>query len=456
MASAAEHLASSITFANFQKATELKKRLWFTIGALILFRLLSFVPVPGIDPAAMAELYATQSGGILDVFTTVSGGALSRFSIVALGVMPYITASIVVQIGGTVGGRWQALRKEGETGRKKLNQYTRYLTVMITLVQGYLAVRGLESQTVRQGIQAVVMPGILFEVAGTVSLVGGTLFLMWIGEQITSRGIGNGVSLIIMAGIVARLPQGIAQLLESGRNSANGGLIGIGVIVLSVILVLFICFMERAQRRVLIQYPKRQTVRGMQQERSHLPIKLNTAGVIPPIFASSLLLMPLTVLNWAGSRAAPEGGASDWLITLSTFLQHGSGAYELLYGAGIAFFCFFYTAVQFNSEETADNLKRHGGFIPGVRPGKATETYFDYLLNRITVVGAAYLVVICAIPELLAGSAGLTNLRLGGTSLLIVVNVTMDTVSQIQSHLIAHQYGDLIKKAKLKTTPRRR
>jgi len=456
MASAAEQLASSISFANFQKATELKKRLWFTIGALILFRLLSFVPVPGIDPAAMAQLYETQSGGILDVFNTFSGGALSRFSIVALGVMPYITASIVVQLGATLYGPWQALRKEGETGRKKLNQYTRYLTVMITLVQGYLAIRGLESQSVRQGISAVVQPGLLFELAGTVSLVGGTLFLMWIGEQITSRGIGNGVSLIIMAGIVARLPQGVGQLLEGSRTGSVNGLLVVGLVVLSVALVLFICFMERAQRRVLIQYPKRQTARGMQQERSHLPIKLNTAGVIPPIFASSLLLMPLTVINWAGNRATTEGGASDWLITISTFLQHGSPAYELLYGVGIAFFCFFYTAVQFNSEETADNLKRHGGFIPGVRPGKATEAYFDYLLNRITVVGAAYLVFICLIPDLVSTQAGLTNLRLGGTSLLIVVNVTMDTVSQIQSHLIAHQYGDLIKKAKLKTTPRRR
>jgi preprotein translocase subunit SecY len=456
MASAAEHLASSISFANFQKATELKKRLWFTMGALILFRLLSFVPVPGIDPAAMAQLYETQSGGILDVFNTFSGGALARFSIVALGVMPYITASIVVQLGATLYGPWQTLRKEGETGRKKLNQYTRYLTVMITLVQGYLAIRGLESQSVRQGISAVVAPGFLFELAGTVSLVGGTLFLMWIGEQITSRGIGNGVSLIIMAGIVARLPQGVLQLLEGSRTGSVNGLLVVGIVALTIALVLFICFMERAQRRVLIQYPKRQTARGMQQERSHLPIKLNTAGVIPPIFASSLLLMPLTILNWAGNRAAPEGGASDWLITISTYLQHGSLAYELLYGVGIAFFCFFYTAVQFNSEETADNLKRHGGFIPGVRPGKATETYFDYLLNRITVVGAAYLVLICLIPDLLSTQAGLTNLRLGGTSLLIVVNVTMDTVSQIQSHLIAHQYGDLIKKAKLKTTPRRR
>ena len=455
MASAAEHLASSITFANFQKAAELKKRLWFTLGALILFRLLSFVPVPGIDPAAMAALYQTQSGGILDVFNTFSGGALQRFSIVALGVMPYITASIVVQLGATLYGPWQTLRKEGETGRKKLNQYTRYLTVAITLVQGYLAVKGLESQSVKQGIQAVVMPGFLFEIAGTVSLVGGTLFLMWIGEQITSRGIGNGVSLIIMAGIIARLPQGIGQLLEGSRTGSLSGLLVVGIIVLTIVLILFICFMERAQRRVLIQYPKRQTVRGMQQERSHLPIKLNTAGVIPPIFASSLLLMPLTVLQWAGSRSTAESGTSDWLITISTFLQPQHTAYLALYGIGIAFFTFFYTAVQFNSEETADNLKRHGGFIPGIRPGKATEQYFDYLLNRITVVGAAYLVVICLIPQILSGQAGL-NIQLGGTSLLIVVNVTMDTVSQIQSHLIAHQYGDLIKKAKLKTTPRRR
>jgi preprotein translocase subunit SecY len=322
-------------------------------------------------------------------------------------------------------------------------------------VQGYLAVRGLESQSLRQGISAVVAPGLLFEIAGTVSLVGGTLFLMWIGEQITSRGIGNGVSLIIMAGIVARLPQGVAQLLEGSRTGSLNPIVVIGIIALSVGLILFICFMERAQRRVLIQYPKRQTARGMQQERSHLPIKLNTSGVIPPIFASSLLLMPMTVLQWAGNRATAEGGASDWLITISTWLQPHSPVYMGLYGIFIAFFTFFYTAVQFNSEETADNLKRHGGFIPGIRPGKATEQYFDYLLNRITVVGAAYLVLICLIPEFLSAQAGLT-IRLGGTSLLIVVNVTMDTVSQIQSHLIAHQYGDLIKKAKLKTAPRRR
>jgi preprotein translocase subunit SecY len=455
MASAAEQLASSISLANFSKATELMKRLWFTLGALILFRFLSFVPIPGVDPAAMQALFQTQSGGILDVFNTFSGGALERMSVIALGVMPYITASIVVQIGATMYGPWQALRKEGETGRKKLNQYTRYLTVVLVLVQGYMVVRGLESQSVRQGIQAVVQPGIVFEAAGTVSLVGGTLFLMWIGEQITSRGIGNGVSLIIMAGIVARLPQAVAQLFEGGRTGSMNPVLVAGIVVLSIALVAFICFMERAQRRVLVQYPKRQTARGlMQQERSHLPIKINTAGVIPPIFASSVLLMPLTVIQWMGNGAAADSATSEWLITISTYLQHGSPLYMLLYGAGIIFFTFFYTAVQFNSEETAENLKKHGGFIPGIRPGKATEHYFDYLLTRVTVVGAIYLALICLIPEFLLAQMGVP-FRLGGTSLLIVVNVTMDTVTQIQSHLIAHEYGNLIKKAKLKTGRRR-
>ncbi len=455
MASAAEQLASSISLANFSKATELKKRLWFTLGALILFRFLSFVPIPGVDPAAMQALFETQSGGILDVFNTFSGGALSRMSVIALGVMPYITASIVVQLGATMYGPWQTLRKEGETGRKKLNQYTRYLTVVLVLVQGFMVVRGLESQAVRQGIRAVVEPGLVFEIAGTISLVGGTLFLMWIGEQITSRGIGNGVSLIIMAGIVARLPQAIAQLFEGGRTGTMNPMLVAGIVILSLGLVAFICFMERAQRRVLIQYPKRQTARGlMQQERSHLPIKINTAGVIPPIFASSLLLMPLTVIQWMGKGADPNSASSDWLITISTYLQHGSPLYMLLYGGGIIFFTFFYTAVQFNSEETAENLKKHGGFIPGIRPGKATEHYFDYLLTRITVVGATYLALICLIPEFLFAQAGIP-FRLGGTSLLIVVNVTMDTVTQIQSHLIAHEYGNLIKKAKLKSGRRR-
>ena len=454
MASAAEQMASNISFGSFSKATELKKRLWFTIGALVLFRLLSFVPIPGIDPRAMAALYQTQSGGVLDFFNTFSGGALERMSVVALGVMPYITASIVVQLGATLWPSWQALKKEGEAGRKKLNQYTRYLTVALTIMQGYLIATGLEGLGQSQGIAAVVEPGTLFRVAATVSLVGGTLFLMWIGEQITSRGIGNGISLIIMAGIVARLPQGIAQLFEGVRTGSMEAIAVLGIVALVAVLVLFICFMERAQRRVLIQYPKRQTVRGMQQERSHLPLKINTAGVIPPIFASSLLLLPLTIVQMLGAQAQTGSGSSEWLITISTFLQHGSPAYLALYAAGIIFFCFFYTAVQFNSEETAENLKRHGGFIPGIRPGKATELYFDFLLNRITVIGAAYLVLICLIPEIILAESGL-SFALGGTSLLIVVNVTMDTVSQIQSHLVAHQYGDLIKKAKLKGSRRR-
>ena len=453
MASAAEQLASNISLSSFSKATELKTRLWFTLGALILFRLLSFVPMPGIDPAAMATLYQTQSGGILAVFNTFSGGALSRMSIVALGVMPYITASIVVQLGATLYPSWQALRKEGETGRKKLNQYTRYLTVLLTSVQGYVIAVGLEKLGATQGIPAVVEPGMLFRVAATISLVGGTLFLMWIGEQITSRGIGNGISLIIMAGIVAAMPRGIVQLLEGGRSGSMDATVVMGIIGLVVVLTLFICFMERAQRRVLVQYPKRQTARGtMQQERSHLPMKINIAGVIPPIFASSLLLMPLTVIQMSGAQSNPD--SSDWLITISTYLQHGAPLYLALYAAGIIFFCFFYSAVQFNAEETAENLKRHGGFIPGIRPGKATENYFDYLISRITVIGAAYLVLICLIPEVMASQTGIA-LQLGGTSLLIVVNVTMDTVSQIQSHLIAHQYGDLIKKAKLKGGRRR-
>ncbi|MDV3257021.1 MAG: preprotein translocase subunit SecY [Sphingomonas sp.] len=456
MASAAEQLAANISLSTFAKATELKKRLWFTLGALVLFRLLSFVPIPGIDPRALASLFQTQQGGVLDFFNTFSGGSLERMSIIALGVMPYITASIVVQLAGSLYEPWKALKKEGETGRKKLNQYTRYLTVALTTVQGYFIAVGLEGLGATQGIAAVVEPGPLFRVAATVSLVGGTLFLMWIGEQITSRGIGNGVSLIIMAGIVASLPKTIAQLFEGGRSGTMDPVVVLGIVAAVIGLVLFICFVERAQRRVLIQYPKRQTARGMmQQERSHLPLKLNTAGVIPPIFASSLLLMPLTVLQFSGANAAaPDSNTSEILITISTYLQHGAPLYLSLYAAGIAFFCFFYTAVQFNSEETAENLKRHGGFIPGIRPGKATEQYFDYLLNRITVIGAAYLVLICLIPEIALSQAGIA-FYLGGTSLLIVVNVTMDTVSQIQSHLIAHQYGDLIKKAKLKGGRRR-
>jgi len=452
MASAAEQMAANISLANFAKAADLKKRLWFTLGALIIFRLLSFVPLPGIDPRALNTLFQTTRGGVLDFFNMFSGGSLERMSLIALGVMPYITASIVVQLATSMSPTLAALKKEGESGRKKINQYTRYGTVVLCAIQGYFIAVGLEGWGAGQGLSAVIDPGLMFRITTVVSLVGGTMFLMWLGEQITSRGIGNGVSLIIMAGIVAQLPTALAQAFEGGRTGTLSPLAIMGVIALAAVLILFICFMERAQRRVLIQYPKRQTARGgMQAERSHLPLKINTSGVIPPIFASSLLLMPLTIAQFAGTSTAQDGGGfwNDLLITITSSLQHGAPLYMLLYAAGIIFFCFFYTAVVFNPEETADNLKRYGGFIPGIRPGKRTEEYLDYVLTRITVVGAAYLTVICLVPEFLIARAGIP-FYLGGTSLLIVVNVTMDTVTQIQSHLIAHQYGDLIKKAKLK------
>jgi len=449
MASAADQMAQSISLAKFAQATDLKKRLWFTIGALIVFRLLSYVPLPGIDPTALGLLSQRTTGGVLDFFNTFSGGSLSRMSLIALGVMPYITASIVVQLATSLSPQLAAIKKEGESGRKKLNQYTRYGTVALTAIQGYFIAVGLEALAATNGVQAVIEPGMTFRIAAVISLIGGTMFLMWLGEQITSRGIGNGVSLIIMAGIVAHLPTTLVNLLEGGRSGSIDAVRLVGIIVAVVALILFICFMERAQRRILIQYPKRQTQRGMQADRSHLPLKINTAGVIPPIFASSLLLMPLTISQFAGQRVAGESKWGDFIITLNQYLAHGQPVYMALYAAGIIFFSFFYTAVVFNPEETADNLKRYGGFIPGIRPGKNTETYFDYVLTRITVIGAAYLTIICLLPEYLVSALSIP-FYLGGTSLLIVVNVTMDTVTQIQSHLLAHQYGDLIKKAKLK------
>jgi preprotein translocase subunit SecY len=450
MASRADQLASNLSLAKFSQATELKKRLWFTFGALIVFRFLSFVPLPGVDPTVLAQLYRQTQGGILDIFNTFSGGSLQRMSLIALGVMPYITASIVVQLAATLSPQLAAIKKEGESGRKKLNQYTRYGTVGLTAIQGYFIAVGLESFGAQAGMQAVVEPGMLFRLTAVVSLVGGTMFLMWLGEQITSRGIGNGVSLIIMAGIVAQLPVTLSNLFKSGREGSISGLLIMAFILLALALVAFICFMERAQRRVLIQYPKRQTRQGiMQADRSHLPLKVNTAGVIPPIFASSLLLMPLTISQFAGKTVAGDSKLGDFVLSLNQYLSHGSPVYMGLYGLGIVFFCFFYTAVVFNPEETADNLKRNGGFIPGIRPGKNTEHYLDYVLTRITVIGAVYLAIICLVPEFIIARIGIP-FYLGGTSLLIVVNVTVDTVTQIQSHLLAHQYGDLIKKAKLK------
>jgi preprotein translocase subunit SecY len=451
MASRADTIASSISFANFGKATELKKRIWFTIGALIVFRFLSFVPLPGVNPLILQSLYAHTRGGILDLFNTFSGGSLERMSLIALGVMPYITSSIVVQLAASLHPSLMALKKEGESGRKKLNQYTRYGAVLLTAIQGWFIASGLEAYGASSGLQAVVFPGYMFRVGAVVSLIGGTMFLLWLGEQITSRGIGNGVSLIIMAGIVAQMPTFIGNLFEGGQSGSISGFTVVGMIVLIVAMVLGICFMERAQRRLLIQYPKRATQRGMMQaDRSHLPLKLNTAGVIPPIFASSLLLLPLTITQFAGNSLSPDSRLGSAVVALNQYLGHGKPLYMLLYAAGIIFFSFFYTAVVFNPEETADNLKKNGGFIPGIRPGKNTANYLDYVLTRITVIGAIYLTLVCVIPEWWIAQTGMKLMFMGGTSLLIVVNVTVDTITQIQSHLLAHQYGDLIKKAKLK------
>ena len=450
MASRADNIASNLNLANFSKATELKKRIWFTVGALIVFRFLSFVPLPGVNPLIMETLYNQTRGGVLDIFNAFSGGSLERMSLIALGVMPYITASIVVQLAASLHPALAAMKKEGESGRKKLNQYTRYGAVLLTAIQGWVLASGLEAYGASSGIQAVVNPGMLFRVGAVISLIGGTMFLLWLGEQITSRGIGNGVSLIIMAGIVAQLPKFFGNLFEGGRTGSISPFLIVGIVIMLLALVLAICFFERATRRLLIQYPKRATQRGMMNaDRSHLPLKLNTAGVIPPIFASSLLLLPLTITQFAGNSVSTDSAAYDVLQALNQYLGHGKPLYLALYGLGIIFFSFFYTAVVFNPEETAENLKKNGGFIPGIRPGKRTSDYLDYVLTRITVIGAVYLTLVCVLPEYMIAQTGVP-LFLGGTSLLIVVNVTVDTITQIQSHLLAHQYGDLIKKAKLK------
>ena len=445
MASRADNIASNLSLANFSKATELKKRIWFTVGALIVFRFLSFVPLPGIDPIKLRVFFEKNAGGILDFFNMFSGGALTNYSLISLGVMPYITSSIVVQLAASLHPSLAALKKEGESGRRKLNQYSRYGAVLLAVIQGYAML----GNAVSQGF--AINPGPLFYIAGLISLVGGTMFLLWLGEQITSRGIGNGTSLIIMAGIVAQMPTFIYNLFEGGRTGSINGFMIFGLVALLVAMVLVICFMERATRRLLIQYPKRASQNGMMQaDRSHLPLKLNTSGVIPPIFASSLLLLPLTISQFAGSSITEESTWGSFIITLNQYLGHGKPAYMILYALGIMFFAFFYTAVVFNPEETADNLTRNGGFSPGIRPGKNTATYLDYVLTRITVIGALYLTFVCVVPEWVIAQTGQRLFFAGGTSLLIVVNVTVDTITQIQSHLLAHQYGDLIKKAKLK------
>ncbi len=444
MASAAEQLAASINFGAFAKATELKKRIWFTLGALIVYRLGTYIPMPGIDPVVLAEIFQQQQGGVLGLFDVFSGGALGRMTIFALNIMPYISASIIMQLLTTVSPTLEQWKKEGESGRKKINQYTRYGAVILAAVQAYGIAVGLESVTGTRGT-AVIDPGMFFRITAVVTLTGGTIFLMWLGEQITQRGVGNGISLIIFAGIVANLPHAIVSLLELGRTGALSSAFILVLVVLVVGVIWFIVFMERAQRRILVQYPKRQVgMRMFGGESSHLPLKLNASGVIPPIFASSLLLMPATIAQFSAGANGPE-----WLATITGLLAHGRPLYMVLYVAMIVFFAFFYTAIIFNPVETADNLKKNGGFVPGIRPGQRTAEYLDYVLTRLTVLGAAYLSAVCILPEILISEYAVP-FYFGGTSILIVVSVTMDTVAQIQSHLLAHQYEGLIKKAKLR------
>ena len=440
MASAAEQLASNLSFSTFSKAEDLKKRLLFTLGALLVYRLGTYIPLPGIDPAAFANAFKSQSGGILGVFNMFAGGAVERMAIFALGIMPYISASIIMQLMTSVIPTLESLKKEGEQGRKIINQYTRYGTVLLGLLQAYGIAVSMEAG---QGI--VMEPGWFFRISTVVTLLGGTMFLMWLGEQITSRGIGNGISLIIFAGIVAALPSALGGTLELGRTGALSTAVILLVILVAIVAIALIVFFERAQRRLLIQYPKRQVGNRMfQGDTSHLPLKLNTAGVIPAIFASSLLLLPATLAGFSNTAELPS-----WATAAIAALGHGQPLYMLLYAGMIAFFAFFYTAIVFNPKDTADNLKKHGGFIPGIRPGERTAEYIDYVLTRITVIGAVYLMFVCILPEILIAQTGVP-FYLGGTSLLIVVSVTLDTVAQIQGHLIAQQYEGLIKKSKLR------
>ncbi|MBN8608071.1 MAG: preprotein translocase subunit SecY [Caulobacterales bacterium] len=441
MASAAEQLAANINFAAFAKATELQKRIWFTLIALIVYRVGTFIPIPGIDPAAFANAFQQQAGGILGMFNTFSGGAVERMAIFALNVMPYISASIIVQLMATSVPSLERLKKEGEVGRKQLNQYTRYLTLVLALVQSYGIAIGLSSSP---GV--VTNPGLFFIASTVITLTGGTMFLMWLGEQMTARGVGNGVSLIIFAGIVAELPRVAFQTLALARTGDINPFAIFAIVAVMLAVIVFVVFIERSQRRLVVQYPKRQEKgRMFMGESSFLPLKINTAGVIPPIFASSLLLLPTTLASFAGMGA----DAPEWLTMFQASFGYGKPGHMILYAVGIIFFCFFYTSIVFNPEETADNLRKYGGFLPGIRPGKKTAEYLDYVLTRLTVIGAGYITLVCLLPEILI-SYYAVPFYLGGTSVLIVISVTLDTVAQIQSHLVAHQYEALIKRSKLR------
>src|SRR5665648_546592 len=428
MVSAAEQLVSNLNFAAFAKADELKKRIWFTLGALIVYRLGTYIPIPGINPEALADVFRQQQSGILGMFNMFSGGAVGHMAIFALNIMPYISASIIIQLLTTVSPHLEQLKKEGEQGRRQINQYTRYGTVLLAALQGYGIAIGLEGAGT-----IVVDPGWFFRITTVITLVGGTVFLMWLGEQITARGVGNGISLIIFAGIVAQLPHAVIGTLQLGEQGALSTTLMLLLFVMVFVVIAVIVFMERAQRRLLVQYPKRQVGNKMfQGDASHLPLKLNSAGVIPPIFASSLLLLPITAANFSA------GQGPDWLNTITALLGRGQPLHILIYVALIIFFAFFYTAVVFNPKDTAENLKKYGGFLPGIRPGERTAEYIDYVLSRITVIGALYLAIVCLIPEILISYAAVP-FYFGGTSLLIVVSVTMDTVAQIQAFILMRQ-----------------
>jgi len=446
MASLSDRLASNVNLGAISKAEDLQKRIWFTLALLVVYRLGTFIPLPGIDAGILGEIFERNAGGIIGMFDMFAGGALSRMTIFALNIMPYISASIIMQLCTAVFPTLGALKKEGEFGHRKINQYTRYLTVLITILQGYGIAVGLEAVTGSGGVSAVINPGWMFRFTTVVSLLGGTMFIVWLGDQITARGIGNGSSLIITVGIISGLPGAIAMSLELMRVGQLSPFVLLVVLLMAIALVYIVVLVERAQRRILIQYPKRQMGgRMFGGESSHLPLKINPTGVIPPIFASSLLLLPMTVLNLSASAEDAPG----WMVTITSVLSHGQPLYLALYAALIIFFAFFYAAVVFNPTDTADNLKKHGGFIAGIRPGKSTADYLDYVMTRLLTLGALYLAALCVLPEILISKFSIPFV-LGGTTLLIVVSVTIDFVTQVQSHLIAHQYEGLIRKAKLK------
>ncbi|MFN3822713.1 MAG: preprotein translocase subunit SecY [Pseudorhodobacter sp.] len=439
MASAAEQMAANLSWSSIGKATDLRHRIFFTIGLLIVYRIGTYIPVPGIDGTALREFMAELSTGIGGMLNMFTGGAISRMGIFALGIMPYISASIIVQLLASMVPKLEQLKKEGEQGRKKLNQYTRYGTVLLAVFQAYGIAVSLQSGGL------VTSPGVFFITACVITLVGGTMFLMWLGEQITARGIGNGISLIIFVGIVAEIPAALAQFFSQGRSGALSPAVIVGVIVMVVLVIGFVVFMERALRKITIQYPRRQ--QGMkiyEGGSSHLPIKVNPASVIPAIFASSLLLLPVTVSTFSGQQTGPI------MSTLLAYFGPGQPLYLLFFTAMIVFFTYFYTHnVSFKVEDVAENLKNQTGFIPGIRPGKKTEEYLEYVVNRILVLGSAYLAAVCLLPEILRNELAIP-FYFGGTSVLIVVSVTMDTINQVQSHLLAHQYEGLIEKSQLR------